>query len=374
LNSEIPPIQVQNVVKKFRIYDNEKTIFERLRNIVNRAPFYEELMVLDDVSFEVNKGEIVGMIGRNGSGKTTLLRLIARIMRPNMGTIHTVGSIVPLLELGTGFEPDMTASDNIIQYGIILGFSIKEIKAKVEDILKFAELEKFANTKLSKFSTGMTARLAFSTAAQVDPDILLVDEVLSVGDLSFHQKSYKEFTSFKERKKTVVLVSHSLEPIRKLCDRALLLDNGKIQSIGEPEKVIDAYLGTLDMPHPITHGSSQHIFTIEEVRRLVDNGDFKSAIACLRPMLKKEPTSGQMNYFFAYCLHQLKIDYGLGLHHYDLALKYGFQEFWVRYARGSMYLQGGDIEAASSDLKRAMMLNPLHDGPKRMLENIANVI
>lgn len=362
------------MAKKFRIYDNEKTVFERLRNIVNREPFYDELKVLDDVSFEVNKGEIVGMIGRNGSGKTTLLRLIARIMRPNMGTIHTVGSIVPLLELGTGFEPDMTASDNIIQYGIILGFSIKGIKAKVEDILKFAELEKFANTKLSKFSTGMTARLAFSTAAQVDPDILLVDEVLAVGDLSFHQKSYKEFTSFKERKKTIVLVSHSLEPIRKLCDRALLLDNGKIQSIGEPEKVIDVYLDTLAFPRPITHGRSQHICTIEEVGVMVNKGDFRNAIVQLKLMLEKEPTSGQMNYLFAYCLHQLKIDYDLGLRHYDLALKYGFQEFWVRYARGTLYLQAGDIDAASSDLKRAMLLNPIHDGPKRMLEQIANGI
>lgn len=374
MNSELPPIQVQKVVKKFRIYDTEKTIFGRLRNIVNREPFYKELKVLDDVSFEVNKGEMVGLIGKNGSGKTTLLRLISRIMKPDLGTIHTVGSIVPLLELGTGFEAEMTASDNIIQYGIILGFSVKEIKAKVEDILKFAELEKFASTKLSKFSTGMTARLAFSTAAQIDPEILLVDEVLSVGDLSFHQKSYREFTSFKERKKTIVLVSHSMEPIRKLCDRVVLLNNGIIQSIGEPEKVIDFYLDVLDMPHLTTQGDSRHFCTIEEVRRMVDICDFRSAIACIKPMLMKEPTNGQLNYLFAYCIHQLKVDYELGLHHYDLALEYGFQEFWVRYGRGALYLQAGDIKAATYDLKRAMLLNPLHDGPKRMLEKIANVL
>ena len=374
MNSEVPAIQVQNVVKKFRLYHKEKSIFERFVNIANKGAFYEELIVLDDVSFQVNKSEMVGVIGKNGIGKTTLLRLIAGIMRPSSGTIHTEGSLVPLLELGSSFEVDMTAVENIIQYGIILGFSPKEIKAKVESILKFAELEKFANTKLAKFSAGMVARLAFSTAAQVEPDILLVDEVLAVGDLSFHQKSYKEFSSFKERKKTIVLVSHNLEPIRKMCDRVLLLNNGKIQSIGEPEKVIDAYLGMLDIPSRVRHGSAHHTCTTEEVREMVNKGDFRSAISCLKPMLEKEPSSGLLNYFFAYCLHQLKIDDELALHHYDLALKYGFQEFWVLYARGTLYLYKGDIEAASCDLKRAMLLNPLHEGPKRMLEQIASVI
>ena len=157
MNSVPYSIEVENVVKKFRVYHKEKTIFDRIINIAKRDPYYEELAVLYDVSFKVTKGEMVGIIGKNGSGKSTLLRLIARIMRPTSGTIHTVGSVVPLLELGTGFEADMTACDNIIQYGTILGFSVKEIKAKVENILKFAELEKFADTQLNKFSTGMVA-------------------------------------------------------------------------------------------------------------------------------------------------------------------------------------------------------------------------
>ncbi|MGC1929115.1 MAG: ATP-binding cassette domain-containing protein [Candidatus Nitrosopolaris sp.] len=384
------------MVKKFRIYHKEKTIFDRILNIAKRDSYYEEIVVLNDISFQVNKGEMVGIIGQNGSGKTTLLRLIARIMRPTSGTIRTEGSVVPLLELGTGFDGDFSARDNIIQYGIILGFSLKQIKARVEGILEFAELEKFGDTYLRKFSTGMIARLAFSTAVQVEPDILVVDEVLSVGDITFQQKSYRAFRSFKEQKKTILFVSHNLDSIKKLCDRVILLHNGKLQSIGEPESVIDAYLSTLNLPHILTEqvtrskdienkektsritsepgiGDTSQ-YTVQEVRKMIDNLDYVSAIACLKPMLEKEPTNGQLNYLFAFSLHCLKQDYARSLHHYDHALKYGFPEFWVRYGRGSLYREIGDMESATSDLERAISLDPFHDGPRQVLEEISKVV
>lgn len=245
--SELDAIEAKNVAKTFRIYHEKRNaVFDHLINIANKENHFEELVVLDDVSFTVRKGEMLGVIGRNGSGKTTLLRLIARIFKPNKGIIRTNGTIVPLLELGTGFQADLTVRDNIIQYGIILGFTKKEITSRVDNILQFAELGKFFDTKIKNFSSGMIARLAFSTAIQVEPDILLVDEILAVGDMPFQQKSYNAFLSFKEQKRTIVYVSHDIDSVKKLCDRAILLEKGKIESIGEPRKVVDDYLRILN--------------------------------------------------------------------------------------------------------------------------------
>ncbi len=243
---DVCAVELENVTKNFRIYHEKRnTVFEHMTNIFNRSNHFEELTVLKDVSFSVKQGEMFGVIGRNGAGKTTLLRLIAGIFKPDKGIIRTNGSIIPLLELGTGFQPDLTARDNIILYGIILGFSRKAITEKIDDILKFAELEKFADTKIKNFSSGMYSRLAFSTAVQVDPDILLVDEVLAVGDLPFQQKSFEAFMSFRKRGKTILYVSQNLESVKSLCDRALLLHEGRMQSVGSPDAVIDAYMKIL---------------------------------------------------------------------------------------------------------------------------------
>jgi lipopolysaccharide transport system ATP-binding protein len=239
-------IEFRDVSKKFRIYHERKNaIFDHITKIGNNN-HYEEYRVLDNVSFEINKGEMFGIIGRNGSGKTTLLRLMANIFRPESGIITTNGTVVPILELGTGFQGDLTARDNIIQYGIILGFTRKDIIGRIEKILEFAELERFADTKIRNFSSGMIARLAFSTAIQVEPDILLVDEILAVGDLSFREKSYKAFLSFKERRKTIIYVSHDIDTVKKLCDRVILLEKGKIVSMGNAEKVVEDYLSILN--------------------------------------------------------------------------------------------------------------------------------
>ena len=235
-------IVFDHVSKSFKIFYEKKTTFsELIIDKIKRKVKYSILKVLDDISFYVKKGEMIGIIGENGAGKTTLLRLMADIYKADSGKIIVNGTTVPLLELGTGFNGELTARKNIIFYGKLLGFSHKEISKKSDKILEFAELEKFAGTKLKNFSSGMNARLAFATAIQVDPDILFVDEILSVGDVSFQRKSYQAFLDFRKKNKTIVFVSHDLEAIKQ-CDRAMFLHKGKINCIGKPDEVIEAYL------------------------------------------------------------------------------------------------------------------------------------
>lgn len=235
-------IEIKNLSKSFMIYHEKKnTFFEFISSFFQRGKSKERLQVLKNISFNVKKGEMIGIIGSNGSGKTTLLKLITKILVPDSGTIYTNGSIIPLLGLGTGFNEELTAKENVLFYGLLLGFTKKEITKKLDKIIKFAELEKFVDTKLKNFSTGMYARLAFSTAIEVNPDILIVDEVLSVGDASFQEKSFAVFNEFKKKDKTILFVSHNLEEIRKLCDRALWINQGEIQLIGDPVSVINEY-------------------------------------------------------------------------------------------------------------------------------------
>jgi ABC-type polysaccharide/polyol phosphate transport system ATPase subunit len=238
-------IDANNISKSFTIYhDRTSTLFEYLNSLLFRKKQTEKLDILQNISFNVKKGEMLGIIGFNGSGKTTLLKIIANIIKPNSGKISVFGKVIPLLELGIGFTGELTAKENIMQYGLLLGFPKKEIENKIQEIIKFAELEKFLDTKLKNFSSGMHARLAFSTAIQVNPDILLIDEVLSVGDISFQEKSFKKFQQFKEQNKTILFVSHNVEQIRELCDRVMWIDKGQIKSIGEPTKVIDEFLAS----------------------------------------------------------------------------------------------------------------------------------
>jgi len=235
-------IEVKNLSKAFRIYHEKRdSIYEVLSGYFSKRKYYEELQVLNDVSFEVKKGEMFGIVGRNGTGKTTLLRLLSGIYRPDKGEIKVNGTLIPFLGLGLSFQPELTAKANIILYGRLLGLSRREIEEKEDEIIKFAELEKFEDTKIKNFSSGMSARLAFATAVQVDPDIVLMDEVLSVGDIGFQKKSYETFLSFKKRGKSIIVVTHNLETIRNNCERAMFLDSGKIHTMGKPEEVIDAY-------------------------------------------------------------------------------------------------------------------------------------
>ena len=199
------------------------------------------IKVIDNVSFKIEPGKIVGLIGRNGSGKTTLLRLIAGILYPDNGKIVTKGTIGPLLQVGVGSNEELTVAENIITQGVLLGFEKKWITEKVLEIIRFTELENYKNEKMKHLSSGMKVRIMFSTAMQMDPDILLVDEIIAVGDIKFRQKSFDFFLSFKNRNKTIVFVSHNLQIVQKLCDVVYFLDSGKIVDYGEPEKVIKSY-------------------------------------------------------------------------------------------------------------------------------------
>ena len=241
-------VEVKNVSKKFRIYHEKRdSVYETITGWFSKSKHYEELQVLKDVSFSVKKGEMLGIIGKNGAGKTTLLRIIAGVYEPDKGEVNVNGSLIPFLSLGVGFMGELTARANVVQYGLLLGFSKKEITAKVDDVIEYAELERFADTKLKNFSAGMYSRLAFATAVQVDPDILIIDETIQVGDLSFQKKSLGTMHSFKENGKSIIFVGHDMNQVRKNCDSAIFLNNGIIEKSGKPDEVIEAYTKSLHL-------------------------------------------------------------------------------------------------------------------------------
>ncbi|QUC64798.1 ABC transporter ATP-binding protein [Nitrosopumilus sp. K4] len=200
-----------------------------------------KFIVFENATFTINKGETIGLIGLNGVGKTTMLRLIAGIYQPDSGTISTKGEIAPLLEIGTGFNGELNADENIIAYGMLLGIKKSEIKNKVDNILKFTGLEDFKYMKLKNFSTGMKAKLGYATAIEVNPDVLLIDEVLSVGDATFRKKGLETFLEFKKKQKTIVFTSHNLNMIKEMSDRVILINNKRISAFGKPQEVIPKY-------------------------------------------------------------------------------------------------------------------------------------
>lgn len=234
-------ISVKNLHKSFRLpteraFGLKQTIFNRLRGIKG----YKEQKVLKGLNFEIKKGEFVGIIGRNGSGKSTLLKTLAGIYYPQKGDIVIDGNLVPFIELGVGFNPELTGRENVYMNGALLGFSNEEMGAMYNDIWKFAELEQFQDQKLKNYSSGMQVRLAFSIAIRARGDILLLDEVLAVGDAAFQHKCEDYFASL-HGNQTVILVTHSMTNVRKFCDRAILIENGKVTLDSDPNSVADAY-------------------------------------------------------------------------------------------------------------------------------------
>jgi lipopolysaccharide transport system ATP-binding protein len=204
--------------------------------------FKKRHTVFREISFQIAKGECVGFIGRNGVGKSTLLGLIAGVLKPDSGKIVVKGRVSPLLELGAGFHPDLTGRENILLNGVLLGMTKAEVKAKLDFIVEFSGLKDFIDQPIRTYSSGMVARLAFSVIAHLDPEILLIDEILAVGDVEFQKKSFRKILEFKEKGITIVLVSHSLDSIVKVCDRAIWLENGGIKMDGEAKEVVSAYL------------------------------------------------------------------------------------------------------------------------------------
>jgi len=237
-------IQVDNVWKRFRIpHQKRSTILEHVASLLAfEDKSYEEFWALKNIQFSLERGESLGIIGPNGSGKSTLLKLMARVMKPNKGTIKTTGSIAPILELGVGFHNDLSVKENAEVYGIILGISRSNMKRLTDPIIQFASLEKFRDTKLKHLSSGMQVRLAFSIAIQTAADIFLVDEALAVGDMEFQQKCLNKFKEFKKDEKSIVLVSHDLDLIENYCEKCLYLLNGEPVIFGTAQEVIRRYL------------------------------------------------------------------------------------------------------------------------------------
>jgi ABC-type polysaccharide/polyol phosphate transport system ATPase subunit/acetyltransferase-like isoleucine patch superfamily enzyme len=274
-NEEEYAIDVKNVSKSFRIpHEKRTTVYANLvGKITGNSYSYETFDALKDVSFKVKKGETFGIIGRNGSGKSTLLKILASVLIPDRGSIVVKNKIAPFLELGVGFQPDLTAIENVFLYGAIMGIKHSEMNAKVVGIFEFSELEKFKDTKLKNFSSGMYARLAFSTAISTDPDVLLIDEALSVGDEAFQRKCTEWIESVRRKGKTIVIVSHDITSIETLCSRCLLLNNGKVTCIGDTAYVVREYHKIMKTPlnetentHIVSSNNDSGILKTEEIK------------------------------------------------------------------------------------------------------------
>jgi ABC-2 type transport system ATP-binding protein len=235
-------IEVERLHKAFRMPEHRvHTLKERALHPFRRTR-YVELKVLQDISFRVLEGEFFGILGRNGSGKSTLLKCLAGIYRANGGRISVAGRLAPFIELGVGFNPDLTARENVVINGVMMGLTPAQARQRFDEIITFAELEPFREMKLKNYSSGMQVRLAFSTMVQSDADVMLIDEVLAVGDAAFQQKCFDVFAQLQARGKTIVLVTHDLTLVERFCDRAMLINNHRLEGIGDPDEVAQRYL------------------------------------------------------------------------------------------------------------------------------------
>lgn len=237
-------IVFEKVTKIFRLpHDRRATLRQRFVSIL-RKNTYEKLYALRDIDMKVNEGEFIGVIGKNGAGKSTLLKLVAKVLEPTSGKISVNGNVAPFLELGVGFQGDLTVKDNIFLYGALLGMNRKEIAEKYDWIIDFSGLERFMDAKLKNLSSGMLVRLGFSITVSIKSPILLVDEVLAVGDIDFQQKCYNCFETFKKNGRTILFVSHDLNAVERFCDRVILLENGIVKDEGRACDVLREYMDT----------------------------------------------------------------------------------------------------------------------------------
>ena len=235
-------IEVENVTMKFRMSDEPlNSLKEVFTTAVKGKLRFNEFLALDHVSFALEKGKTLGLIGKNGAGKSTTLKLISGILKPTEGTIRTYGNIVPMLELGAGFDLELTGKENIYLNGAILGYSKEYLESKYDEIVDFAEIREFIDMPIRNYSSGMMARLAFSIASVVQPEILIVDEILAVGDVAFQEKSFNRMKELMSGGATVLFVSHDLEKIEEMCDKVIWLDHGKVVMFGNTDEVCSAY-------------------------------------------------------------------------------------------------------------------------------------
>jgi ABC-type polysaccharide/polyol phosphate transport system ATPase subunit len=243
--SDTPTVlSVRNVTKSFRVHHERANSLKQIIAARGRNR-YEEFFALRDVSFDVQEGEAFGVIGENGSGKSTVLKCMAGILRPNAGTIEATRRMSALLELGAGFHPDLSGRDNVFLNAAILGMPRKEIARRFDEIVAFSGLEPFIDSPVKTYSSGMYVRLAFAVAINVDPELLLIDEILAVGDVSFQQRCMEKFVEFRDQGRTIVLVTHDMGSIRNFCDRAIWLKHGRINGEGDPADIVDEYTETM---------------------------------------------------------------------------------------------------------------------------------
>ena len=273
----IPAISVADVTKTFRLYhDKNQTLKATLMR--GRRARYEEFLALDDVSLDIEAGSTFGFIGHNGSGKSTLLKCMARILRPDGGRIDVKGKVSALLELGAGFHPELSGKENIFLNGAILGIPTKDISRKYDEIVEFAGLERFIDTPVKNYSSGMYVRLGFSVAINVEPDVLLIDEVLAVGDEEFQRKCNEKFADLRAQDKTIVVVSHGLGAMRNMCDQIAWLEHGKLRMVGDAGEVIDRYIAEVQTDRVEDSGDGSARWgsgelRVERVEVLDDNGE-----------------------------------------------------------------------------------------------------
>ncbi len=242
-------IRVEHVTQRFRvIHERPDTLRELFSKFLRHTVHYHDFDAVKDVSFTVREGEMVGIIGRNGSGKSTLLKIIAGVYRATAGRVEVNGAIAPLLELGAGMHPELTGRENILLNGLLMGYSKRQMQKKEENIIAFAEIGEFIDAPMKQYSSGMYTRLAFAVATEVDPKILILDEVLAVGDTAFQAKCFDRIQRFRESGKTILLVTHSMSQVVEQCDRAILLDRGSMIFDGIPERAVEIYTAGSALP------------------------------------------------------------------------------------------------------------------------------
>jgi ABC-type polysaccharide/polyol phosphate transport system ATPase subunit len=247
--TDLPVITVENIVQRFRVIrERPDTLRELFSKFFRKEVNYHDFDAVNNVSFTVRSGEMMAIIGRNGSGKSTLLKVIAGIYRPTSGRVQVNGTIAPLLELGAGMHAELTGRENILLNGLLMGFSKNQMLEREERIIAFAEIGDFIDVPVKQYSSGMYMRLAFSVATEVDPDILIIDEILAVGDIGFQQKCFERLKRFRESGKTILFVTQTMDQVVKLCDRAILLDRGQIQFQGDPREAVEIYKAGLIAP------------------------------------------------------------------------------------------------------------------------------
>jgi homopolymeric O-antigen transport system ATP-binding protein len=235
-------VRLEDVTQRFRvIHERPDTLRELFSRFLRPQVSFHSFEAIKNLSLEVRRGQMLGLVGRNGSGKSTLLKIIAGVYKPNAGRVHVAGTLAPLIELGAGFHNELTGRENILLNGLLMGYSRAEMHTREQSIVDFAEIGEFIDSPVKQYSSGMQMRLAFAVATEVDPDILILDEILGVGDASFQQKCFKRIRGFREAGKTILFVSHNMQQVTGNCDRAILLEKGSVVADGDPAEIAAKY-------------------------------------------------------------------------------------------------------------------------------------